>query len=121
VATEATPPAMAGSGSIEALKRVKAAEGEWDRRLAAAREESEKLLSELREEAESAVKSAELEAERDRSAKIEQARVETIAAAAAIIADGEKAAAKAERAEGRRPSDKRDAVLEAVLGGFAKD
>jgi len=121
VAAETTAPTMAGTGSIEALKKVKATEVEWDGRLAAARGETEKLLLQLRDESAAAVKAAELAAERDRTARVEQARVETAAAAAAILADGEKAAAKAERAEGRRPADKRDAVLDAVLGAFGKE
>ena len=112
---------LASPASVEALKRVKAAEAEWDARLTAARTESEATLRTLRAEADAAVKAAHAEGERERAERLERARVEAAGMAAAILADGQKAAEAAARGEGRRPADKKDAILSVVLGSFAKD
>jgi vacuolar-type H+-ATPase subunit H len=109
------------SGSVEALKRVKTTEAECDARLNAARQVTDVKLRQLREEAETAVKAAQAEADRERTERVERARVETAALAEAIVADGRKAAVTAARGEGRRPADKKDAILDAVLGSFGKD
>jgi vacuolar-type H+-ATPase subunit H len=119
MAAEAT--GVASPGSVEALKRVKAAETEWESRLATARKEAEVTLGRLAEEADAAVKAVRAEVERERTERIEHARVEAAGMAAAIVAEGEKDAETAARGEGRRPADKKDAILAAVLGGFAKD
>jgi len=111
----------AAPGSVEALKRVKATETEWDARLGAARTESETALRRLKEEADAAVKAAEGEAERTRTDRVEHARVEAAGLAGAIVAEGQKAAETAARGEGRRPADKKDAILAVVLGSFGKD
>jgi len=108
-------------GSVEALKRVKATEAEWDARLSAARTESETTVRRLKDEADAAVKAAEAEAERTRTDRIERARVEAAGLAAAILVDGQKAAEAAARGEGRHPADRKDAVLAAILGSFGKD
>jgi vacuolar-type H+-ATPase subunit H len=111
----------AGPGSVEALKRVKATETEWDARLKAAREASESTLHRLRDESDAAVKAAETEGERDRAERVERARAEAAGMSAQILADGQKAAEAAARGEGRRPADKKDAILPVVLGSFGKD
>jgi vacuolar-type H+-ATPase subunit H len=108
-------------GSVEALKRVKATENEWDARLSAAREEAEATLRRLRDDGDAAVKAAESEAGRERAVRLEHARVETAKEAEAITVDGQNAAERAALAEGRRPSDKKDAILDVVLGSFGKD
>lgn len=111
----------AAPGSIEALKRVKATEAEWEARLSAARVETEADLRRLREEADAAVKAAEVAADKERSARLERARAEVAAEAEKIVAEGRDAAVRAARGEGRRPADKKDAVLTAVLGSFGTD
>lgn len=111
----------AAPGSVDALKRVKAAEAEWDARVSAARTESETTLRQLREESDAAVKGALAEAEQVRSARLDQARAEVTSEVDAIVSEGEKAAELAARGEGRRPADKKDAILDAVLGSFGKD
>jgi len=98
----------APSGSVEALKRVKSTE-------------NEATLRRLREEADGAVKAAQAEADRHRTERIEKAQAEIAAEADAIVADGRKAAESATRGEGRRTSDKKDAILDVVLGSFGKD
>jgi vacuolar-type H+-ATPase subunit H len=119
MATQATG-AVAPS-SVDALRRVKAVETDWEARLKAAREESEATLRRLREESEAAVKAVHAQMEHERAERVEHARLEATGMAAAILADGEKAAEAAARGEGKRPADKKDAILGAVLGKFVKD
>jgi len=107
--------------SIQALKRVKATESEWDTRLASAKRESEAALERLRTEAAAAVRDGQTAADHDRVARVVQARTETEAQAAAILAEGKTAADDALRGEGRGPAEKRDAILAIVLGSFGKD
>jgi vacuolar-type H+-ATPase subunit H len=109
------------AGSVEALKRVKATETEWDARLSAARQESEAMLRRLKDEADAALKAAQAEADRERTARLERARVATSAEAEQIVAEGRTAADAAARGEGRRPSEKKAAILDVVLGSFGKD
>lgn len=119
MATETAGPSV--SGSVEALKRVKAVENEWNARLTTAREVTDVELTHVREEADEAVRAAEAAAERERTDRVERARAETAAEAEAIVAEGRKAAALAAAGEGRRPADKKDAILDVVLGSFGKD
>jgi len=107
--------------SVEALKRVKAAEDEWDARLSATKRNVDETLTRLRAEAAAAVKEAQIDAGRDRVARVVQARTETEAEAEAILVEGRKAAEQALVGEGRRPADKKDAILDIVLGSFGKD
>ncbi|MGA7475783.1 MAG: hypothetical protein WBW47_01015 [Thermoplasmata archaeon] len=108
-------------GSVEALKRVKATENEWDARLNAARQEAEETLRRLRDDGDAAVKAAEAEADRERTVRLDRARAETAEEAEAIVVDGRSSAERAALAEGRRPADKKDAILDVVLGSFGKD
>jgi vacuolar-type H+-ATPase subunit H len=108
-------------GSVEALKRVKAVETEWEARVSAARQEAEATLQRLREESEAAVKAAQAEAERERTGRIERARTEIAAEVETIIAGGRVEAAVALRGEGRRPADKKSEILDVVLGSFGKE
>ncbi|HXY12002.1 MAG TPA: hypothetical protein VEJ85_00695 [Thermoplasmata archaeon] len=116
-----TTSAASEPDSVEALKRVKATENEWDARVTTAREVTQTTLQELRADVEVAVRDAAAEAESDRAARVGAARVEVQKEADAIVADGHKAADEALRGEGRRPSDKKAAILAAVLGSFAED
>ncbi len=119
MATAAAP--GADLGSIEALKRVKATETDWELKLRAARGQAEETLQRLRTDADAAVKAAQTAADADRAAKLEAARAEADREAAGIVAEGQKAAEAAARGEGKRPADKKDAILAAVLAGFQKD
>ena len=109
------------SDSVEALKRVKATENEWESRVSAARSDAQATLERLRTEAAAAVKAAQAEADRDRLARVTQARAETEAEAEAIVADGRAAAERARLGEGRRPADKKAAILDVVLGAFGEN
>jgi vacuolar-type H+-ATPase subunit H len=109
------------TGSVEALKRVKAAETEWESRVSTARQEAEDSLQKLREESEAAIKAAQAEAERERTERLERARTEIASEAETILTTGQTAAAVALRGEGRRPTDKKGEILDTVLGSFKKD
>jgi len=113
-------PGATASDSVEALKRVKATENEWDTRLGAARKDADATLERLRAEAAAVVKTAQAEADRDRLAKVAKARGETEAEVEAIVAEGRTAAERARAGEGRRPADKKAEILDAVLGTFGQ-
>ena len=116
-----TPPPGTALGSIDALKRVKETESDWELRLRAARGAAEEALQRLRTESETAVKSAQAAAEGERALAVQAARVAAEQEAAEIFAAGTRAAEAAARGEGKRPADKKDATLGAVLAGFLKE
>ncbi|HTT73920.1 MAG TPA: hypothetical protein VMG99_07250 [Thermoplasmata archaeon] len=118
---EAHAPVASDPASFEALKRVKAAESEWDQRLAAARQREGADLERLRAEADAAVRAAQAEAERARAAAVQAAKDAAEREATRIEGDGATAAADVARGAGKRPIDRKDAVLAAVLGEFAQD
>jgi vacuolar-type H+-ATPase subunit H len=107
--------------SVEALKRVKATENEWDVKIAAARTERDATLERLRREADDAVREAGAQAERDRATRVDSARAEIAKEADAIVAEGHRAAEEATHGEGRRPADRKEAILSAVLGSFGSE
>jgi vacuolar-type H+-ATPase subunit H len=121
--TVSTPAALAATPgeSIEALKRVRSTEIEWDEKLVAARRESEEALARLEEETAVALKEGLAAAEAERARALERARADVERQVTTIIAVGERAAQAAARPEGKRPQDRREQVLAAVLGPFAKD
>jgi len=106
--------------SVEALKRVKATENEWDTRLGAARKDADATLERLRTEAAATLKAAQAEADRDRLARVATARAATEAEVATIVADGRNAAEQARVGEGRRPAEKKAEILDVVLGTFGQ-
>jgi vacuolar-type H+-ATPase subunit H len=114
----ASPPAPLPEGGLDALRRIKAAETEWEQRLAADRAAAETALQRVRDETEAAVKAAQAEADRERALAIAGARATADEQAAAIVAEGEVAAEEAARGEGKRPADHKDEVLAVVLGEF---
>jgi len=105
-------------GSIEALKRVKEAETEWELRLRVARGQVDAALDALRSESENAVKAAQVLADGERTNAVLVARQSAEREAAEILAMGTKAAEVAARGEGKSPAEKKDAILSAVLAGF---
>jgi vacuolar-type H+-ATPase subunit H len=100
------------------VKLVKASETEWETRIAAAKKAADAALAQLRNDAAAAVTAARVAAEKDRATAVEAARAGADLEAAKIVADGE-AAAQRDSAGGRRPADRKDEVLAAVLEGFA--
>ncbi|HTW40676.1 MAG TPA: hypothetical protein VMF04_07500 [Thermoplasmata archaeon] len=117
------PPAMAApapapSGSIEALRRVKEVEAEWELKLRTARGQSQAALEQLRASAENAVKSAQSLADGVRANTVLQAKQEAEREAAEILRAGTKAADQAALGQGKRPADQKDEILAVVLAGF---
>jgi vacuolar-type H+-ATPase subunit H len=108
-------------GSIEALKRIKAAETEWDEKIARAREEAELALRQITEESEAMVKAAHAKADAARALAVQNARAGADREAETIVAEGAKAAAAAAQGAGKSPADRSADVLAAVLGSFGKD
>jgi vacuolar-type H+-ATPase subunit H len=106
------------AGSIEALRRVKEAEAEWDLKLRAARGQSQAAVELLRQEAQNAVKSAQVLADGVRANAVLQARQEAEREASDILKAGVKAADAAALGAGKSPADKKDEILAAVLAGF---
>jgi len=119
--TAETPPAPSDPAALDALKRIKAAEAEWDERLRTARRASTEALERRRAEAEAAEKAVAAEAETERARAVESARSSADAEARRIAADGEKAARGATSDEGKRPQDMEKKVLAAVLGSLGPD
>jgi vacuolar-type H+-ATPase subunit H len=117
MATNTPPPALP-SGSVDALKRVKAAETEWELKLRVARGAAAEAMERLRADCEAAVKSAQAVADGERAQALLAARQEAEHEATEILTSGTQAADVAARGEGKRPADKKDAVLAAVLAGF---
>jgi|GEM_PF-3364035 len=111
--------AAGGSGSLEAVKLVKATETEWEARIAAAKKAADAALARLRDEAAAAVAAARADADRERSRAVESARATADLEAAKIVTDGEAAARQDSAGAGRRPSDRRDDILDAVLEDLA--
>ncbi len=112
---------LPAEGSIDALKRVRAAETEWEQKLAAAKQEAGEAIARLKTAADAAVRAAQAAADEDRAATLQAARSEADREAIVILADGAKAADAAAEGAGKRPADKADAIVGAVLAGFASD
>lgn len=117
----AASPGGSDPESLSALKRVKATETEWAEKVAAAKTETDATLARLRDESATAIKAAIAEAEKERAAAIQTARAEAGGLAATILAQGAKAADQALRAEGKKPEERKDEVLAAILGTFGGD
>lgn len=116
-----TDPANPALGSIDALKRVKATETDWELRLRAARGAAEAETARLKEESEAAVRAAQQEAEAERTRAVQAARAEADREAEQILAEGTRAAEAAARGEGKRPADRKAEILSSVLAGFTTD
>jgi len=116
-----TPPPASDLGTVEALKRVKATETEWETKTAEARAHRDQALQRLRDETEATVHAAQVETERERSEAIQAARTEADAEAAKILADGDQVAADAGSEQPTALKEKRAELLAAVLGEFGTD
>jgi vacuolar-type H+-ATPase subunit H len=109
----------APSGSVEAVKLVKATETDWEAKILAARKAADAALAQSRADASAAVAAARAAADRDRTSAVQMARLSADQEAAKIVAEGEVAARKDNSGRGRKPVDRKDEVLSAVLDGFA--
>jgi vacuolar-type H+-ATPase subunit H len=120
MATAAAPEAPAGT-SIDALKRVRQTEIEWDERLRSAKKSSEELLGRTRDESQAAVEAARAEADAEHTKRVTAARADADRDASVILLAGEAAATVAASGAGKRPADHSAEILAAVLGGFRTD
>jgi vacuolar-type H+-ATPase subunit H len=117
----APPPPGAPPDSIEALKRVRTTENEWDEKLKAAKRWAEEDLQRLRDASEAAVKAAQTEADALRTSTVQTARAAADIEASHIVAEATEAAKAATKGEGKHPADRKDEILAAVLAGFDED
>lgn len=116
------PSLPAGSETtVDALKRVKAAETEWEAKVAEARAHRDEAFRRLRDETVAVMKAAHAEVEQERAAAVQAARAATEVEAARIVAEGDRAAAAAAREDPKLLVGKRAAILGAVLDGFAPE
>jgi vacuolar-type H+-ATPase subunit H len=106
---------------LEALRRVKSTEADWDRRLADARAASASELARHREESDAAVHAVAREVETERAEAVTGADREAEAEARAIVADGEAEARKIRSDEGSLAERRRTEILAVVLGRLASD
>jgi vacuolar-type H+-ATPase subunit H len=118
--SETTPgPIASDGGTIDALKRIKATEAEWDGKVAAARRDAEASLRRLHDELEATVQAAHAAAEAERARALQRARAAAEVEAEGILAEGRAAASAAATTAGKRPADREDEVLAAVLGSLS--
>ena len=118
--TEA-PMASGDSGTLDALRRVKAAESEWDEKIRSARTESESALVQAKASADAAVKAVAGELEASRTRALEAAGAAADLEARQILADGEKAAKQSAAGGSKTLAARKQQVLAAVLGDFGSE
>jgi vacuolar-type H+-ATPase subunit H len=118
---ESPMPPEALSPTVDALRRVKAAEGEWSQKVAEAKAHRDAAIARAREESEAAIRSAQAELERERAAALSLARTTADAEAARILADGDRAAEAVPAADPGASPARKAKVLGVVLGEFASD
>lgn len=124
-ASEAAPGAGAAgpadTATIDALKRIKATETEWEEKVTSVRSDTEAALKRLKEETDALLAQARTEAETERTRTIEAARAGANAEAAKIVAEGERTARAATEGAGKGVAARKSEVLAVVLGGFLSD
>ena len=107
-----------GTTPVATLKRIKETETEWAGRVAEARARVDTQLARLQAEAEGAVRAAERDAQAAREAQLALVRTAADIEARTIVEEGERAATNAAKGEEKDPDDRRDAILNVLLGGF---
>lgn len=120
--TDAPPgPTVTDAGTIDALKRIKAAEAEWGEKVERARRESEAVLGRLRGESDASVAAARASAEAERAGALQKARTVAEEEAGRILSEGRAAAEGAASVAGKRPIDRKEDLLQVVLGSFGHE
>ncbi len=105
-------------GALDDLKQVKEAETEWEAEVQYAVAARKAALDRLIAENDAIVKAEIASAQETREHAVREARAAADREAARIVADGEKAAAAVRVGAGRRPAERADQILDAVLGSF---
>ena len=120
-APAATASGPADTATLDALKRIKLAETEWEEKIATARRESETALRQLKEETDAQLTAARAQAEAERTRTLETARAGADAEAAQIVTEGEHAARQATEGTGKGVAARKNEVLAVVLSGFQRE
>jgi hypothetical protein len=107
--------------SIEALKRLKAAETEADAKLRQLVDSGAERLKQLALTSESSVRAAKAASERDADSAIEGARTSLAGDLAAVVEVGEADAAKVGKRSKASLASLESKLLDAVLGEFRSD
>ena len=118
---DTAPSPMADNATLDALKRIKLAETEWEGKIAAARRDAETATKRIKEESEAVLASARAQAEAERVQTLDKARTDADREASRIVAEGEQAARAATEGAGKNVTARRDEILAVVLGGFRED
>ena len=116
-----TTPAPADNATVQALRRVKAVEEEWEARLREARKDAEQAVLRTREEAEATLRAVSAELESERTHRLEAARASSEREAEAVLREGVKAADAVRVEKGKRPPGRDEEIVAMVLGSFQSD
>ncbi len=114
-------PTEPDTATVEALRRLKAAEADGEAQLRQAQEAAAQAIQRARDEAEATVKAVAAELETERTRALEAASAAADREAEQIRADGAKAADALRTDRSKRPADRADAIVATVLGPFASD
>lgn len=117
--------ASAGTGtddspSVDVLRRLKSAEGEWAAKIAEAKAATARRLTSARESADVQLKKARADADRLLEEALMRARATAEKEAELAVLEGRSLAAQIASAPGGDLGPKRDRVLDAVLGEFRR-
>ena len=107
--------------SVEALRRLKEVETEWEAKLSAARAAAEKRIQLARDSAEALVTKVRPEVERQRETVLSTARSAAQSEADRIVRDGEAKARETMEVSAKLSPTARSKVLATVLAGFQSD
>jgi vacuolar-type H+-ATPase subunit H len=109
------------AATVEALRRLKAVEAEWDAKLRDARDAAARTVQRSRDESEATVKAVAAENETERNRLLEAGQQAADREAERIGADGARAADAVRADRSKRPAERADAIVRAVLDPFASD
>jgi vacuolar-type H+-ATPase subunit H len=119
--TDAPASPASDTATVEALRRLKAVEREWEEKLLAARAAADEAVRRARDESEATVKAVVAEAEAERARRLEAGRAAADREAEGIVRDGAKAADELRARKGARPADRSEEIVAAALGPYAHD
>jgi vacuolar-type H+-ATPase subunit H len=121
VSDAAVPPGETNNASIEALKRLKAAETDAEAKLRQAVDGGSERLKQLALASEESVRAATAASEKDADAAIERARTSLAGDVAAVVQVGQADAAKVGSRSKSALANLEPKLLDAVLGEFRSD
>lgn len=107
--------------TVEALRRVKAVEQEWETRLRDARENAEQAIRRARDEADATLKAVAAELESERAHRLEAAHAASQRDEEAVHLEGAKAAEAVRAGQGKLPTGRDAVIVATVLDPFSSD